>query len=94
MCYKDCYKECLPELYKLLQLYNLVALPSATAKRTFSAMRQIKSWTRVNLTANSLSNKMFVNLHKQRIGNVNLETVASDFIARSERRKSYFGRFI
>ena len=93
MCYKDCYKECLPELHKLLQLYNSVALSSATAVRTFSTMRRIKSWTRANMTANSLSNKMFANLHK-RIGNVNLETVASDFIARSERRKSFFGRFI
>ena len=36
------------------------------------------------MTANSLSNKMFANLHKQRIDNVNLETVASDFIARSK----------
>ena len=40
------------------------------------------------MTANSLSNKMFANLHKQRIDNVDLETVASDFIA------SYFGRYI
>ena len=95
MCSKDCYKECLPELHKLLQLYSSIALSSATAERTFSAMRRrIKSWTRSSMTANSLSNKMFANLHKQRIDNVNLETVASDFIARSERRKSYFGRFI
>ena len=93
-CSKDCYKECLPELHKLLQLYNSVALSSATAERTFSAMHRIKSWTRSNMTANSLSNKMFDNLHKQRIDNVDLETVASDFIARLERRKSYFGRFI
>ena len=94
ICCKDCYKECLPELHKLLQLYDSVALSSATAERTFSAMRRIKSWTRSNMTANSLSNKVFANLHKQRIDNFNLETVANDFIARSERRKSYFGRFI
>ena len=85
MCSKDCYKECLPELHKLLQLYNSVALSFATAERTFSAMRRIKSWTRSNMTA---SNKMFDSLHKQRIDNVNLETVASDFIAQSERLKN------
>ena len=65
MCSKDCCKECLPELHRFLQLYNSVALFSATAERTFSAMCRIKSWTKSNMTANSLSNKMFANLHKQ-----------------------------
>ena len=59
MCSKDCYKECWPELHKLLQLYSLIALSSATAEPTFSAMRRIKSCTRSIMTGNSLSNKIF-----------------------------------
>ena len=90
---KECHKECLPELYKILQLYNSIALSSATAERTFSRMRRIKTWLRSNMTANSLSNKMFANLHNERMGTINIEKIASEFIKRSERRKNYFGRF-
>ena len=57
---KECHKECLPELHKILQLYNSVALSSATAERTFSTMRRIKTWLRSNMTANSLSNKILL----------------------------------
>ena len=45
------------------------------------------------MTANSLSNKMFANLHKERMDTINIEKIASEFIERSERRKKYFGRF-
>ena len=90
---KECHKECLPELHKILQLYNSVALSSATAERTFSTIRRIKTWLRSNMTANFLSNKMFANLHKERMDTINIEKIASEFIERSERRKNYFGRF-
>ena len=93
MASKECHKECLPEIHKLLQLYNSVALSSATAERTFSTMRRIKTWLRSNMTANSLSNRMFANLHKERIDNINLEKVAIEFVARSERRQNHFGKF-
>ena len=36
-------KECLPEIHELLKLYNAMALASATAERSFSVMRRIKS---------------------------------------------------
>ena len=90
---KECHKECLPELHKILQLYNSVALSSATAERTFSTIRRIKTWLRSNMTANFLSNKMFANLHKERMDTINIEKIAGGFIKRSERRKKYFGRF-
>ena len=93
MASQECHKECLPQTHKLLQMYNSVALSSATAERTFSTMRRIKTWLQSNMTANSLSNRMFASLHKERIDHINLQKVAKEFVARSERRNKYFGAF-
>ena len=70
------YRFSLPEIHKLSQLlYNSMVLSSATAERTFSTMRCIKSWLRSNMVANNLSNRIFANLQKEHIGDINIETV-------------------
>ena len=74
---KECRKECSSELFNLLQLCNSVALSYATTERTFSAIHRKKSWLRPNMTVNGLSNKIFANLHKQRVENINSEDVAT-----------------
>ena len=51
---KQSSKETLPEIHKLLCLYNSVPLGSATAERSFSAMRRIKSWLRSMMSGNRL----------------------------------------
>lgn len=53
---KQSSKETLPETHKLLCLYHTVPLGSATAERSFSAMRRIKSWLRSAMSENSLNN--------------------------------------
>lgn len=90
---KQSSKECLPEVHKLLKLYNSVPLVSATAERTFSVMRRLKSWLRSTLTANSLNNKMFASIHRDRMDDVSSEKIAREFVANSQERRNYFGRF-
>lgn len=90
---KQSSKECLPEVHKLLKLYNSVPLVSATAERTFSVMRRLKSWLRSTLTANSLNNKMFASIHRDRMDDVSSEKIAREFDANSQERRNYFGRF-
>ena len=38
---------------------------SATAGRTFSVMRQVKSWLRSAMSSNTLNNRLFVQYHTQ-----------------------------
>jgi len=52
-------KDCLPQIHKLLKLYMSVPLGSATAERTFSAMRRVKSWLRSAMSSNTLNNRLF-----------------------------------
>lgn len=90
---KSTSKECLPQLHQLLKLYTTVPLGSATAERSFSAMRRIKSWLRSTMTANSLNNRMFCTLQKDRTDDVCTSKIAKEFIARNDQRRRYFGTF-
>ena len=46
MNFKPSFKKCAPQVHTLLLLYNSVGFLSATAERSFSAMRRIKTWLR------------------------------------------------
>ena len=76
---KPTSKKCLSEIHKLLQIYFSIALVSASSERSFSVMRRIKTWLRTSTTDNSLNNRMFANIHKNLLDNINLQAVADDF---------------
>ena len=86
-------KECLPELDKLMKLYMSVPLGSATAERTFSAMRRVKSWLRSTMSSSTLNNRMFGTIQKRRMDEVSVLHVAKDFAEVNEQRRMYFGHF-
>ena len=56
-------KECLSEVHKVLTFYMSIPISSATAERSFSVMRRIKSWLRSTMSENSLNNRMFAAIH-------------------------------
>ena len=91
--HRESTKECLSEVHKVLTFYMSVPISSATAERSFSVMRRIKSWLRSTMSENSLNNKMFATIHKDRIDAVDSERVATVFVASSKQRRRYFGQF-
>lgn len=88
---KPVSKTTLTELHKLIVLYKTYAMSSATAERSFSAMRRIKSWLRSRMSDNMLTNCMFAMIHKYRIDAVDIPEVMRDFISVSTQRQNYFG---
>ena len=86
-------KESLPQIHKLLKLYLSMPLNSATAERTFSAMRRVKSWLRSTMSSNSLNNRMFSTIHKHRMDEVSAFDVAKEFVEVNEERMVHFGHF-
>ena len=64
--HRESTKECLSEVHKVLTFYMSVPISSATAERSFSVMRRIKSWSRSTMSENSLNSKMFATIHKDR----------------------------
>jgi hypothetical protein len=89
---KASIKTICPNLHSLLILYHSFALSSATAERTFSVMRRVKSYLRTTMSANSLNNFMFATIHKDLMDEISVKKVAEEFINQTEERKNYFGK--
>ena len=85
-------KQC-SEVHKLIKLYYTIPLTSASCERTFSAMRRLKTWLRVNTEANHLNNIMFANIQKKDLDKVDIKSIATEFSEKNERRMDYFGKF-
>ena len=56
-------------------------------------MLHVKSGLGSEMTANSLSNRRFAVIYKERIDDNNTEQVAKDFIATVQRRKTILRRY-
>ena len=72
---------------------NTLPLTSATAERTFSAMRRLKNYMRATMTQKRLNNIMLMHCHKDRVDALDLITVAKTFIDANDRRQKFFGSF-
>jgi len=92
MNFKPSFKKCAPQVHTLLLLYNSVGFSSATAERSFSAMRRIKTWLRSTMSANTLNNSMFAVLHKPAMDALDTTKLAKVFISTHERKEKYFGK--
>ena len=85
---KTISKESLPETHKFLVLLSTYPMSLATAERTFSVMRQIKTWLRSRTGPGVLTNYMFAVIHKQRMDDVDIQKVAREFVSKALQRKT------
>ena len=81
------------ELHLLLRLYLTIPVTTASAERTFSAMKRLKTYLRSSMTQERLNHVLILNSMKARIGNIDLVQIAKSFISVNERRHNYFGKF-
>ena len=52
------------EVNKLLRLYLTVPMTNATAERSFSTLRRVKTYLRSTMTEKHLNHVIFLNIHK------------------------------
>ena len=78
---------------RLLRIYLSIPLSSASAEKTFIAMRRLKSWIRAKAGANHLKNIMFANFHKENMDETDIAEVAREFIQANSKREHFFGKF-
>ncbi len=81
------------EIHKLLRIYLTVPMTSATAERTFSSLRRLKTYLRSTMTQKRLNNVLLLHTHKERTDKINLVSIAKDFVTCNERRTNYFGYY-
>ena len=66
---------------------------TATAERSFSLARRIKSWMRSRMMANRFNSMAILHAHKHITDSLNLREVAEEFVSKSSNRKFIFGKF-
>lgn len=86
-------KTMLAEVDQLLRIYLTVPLTSATAERSFSTLRRLKSYLRSTMTQKRLNHVMLLHTHKENFDDLNLHQIAQDFASRNNRRVQFFGKF-
>lgn len=86
------YKCMLGEVDKLLQLYFTFPVTTATAERSFSSLRRIKTFLRSSMTHCRLNNLFLLYIHTSRTDQLDLSAIAAQFVSVHSRRMCYFGK--
>ncbi|CAM1307975.1 ZMYM1 (predicted) [Pycnogonum litorale] len=81
------------EVGKLLKMYLTIPVTSATAERSFSALRRLKTYLRNTMTEKRLNNVVFLNVHCNLADKTDLTLIAKAFVKVNDRRLNYFGHF-
>ena len=86
-------KTMLVEVNKLIHIYYTIPLTSATAERSFSTLRWLKSYLRSTMSQRRLNHLVLLHIHKNITDQIDLQSIAADFVNRNTRRINYFGQF-
>ena len=78
------------EVVKLVKIFMIILITIATAERSFSALRRLKTYLRSTMTQSRLNNIL---CHKEMTDAIDLTAIAKYFIAANEKRKTFFGVF-
>ena len=81
------------EVVKLVKIFMIIPITTATAERSFSALRRLKTYLRSTMTQSRLNNILLLHCHKEMTDAIDLTAIAKDFIAANEKRKTFFGVF-
>jgi hypothetical protein len=82
------------EVSKLMELFLLLPVTSATAERSFSGLRRLKTFMRTCMSQELLNSLAILHVHKRMTCQLDVKfNAAKEFIARSPHRLSSFGSF-
>jgi hAT family C-terminal dimerisation region len=81
------------EICKLLRLLLMIPVASATAERSFSALRRLKTYTRSTMTAARLTHIALLHVHQDRTDKLNDELTMQAFVYAVDLREQTFGKF-
>ena len=65
---------------------------NSISERSFSAMRPLHTYLRIDMGSSHLKNAMVLHIHEDRLDKLSMVDVANDFAFESDHRKSLFGR--
>ncbi|XKL68810.1 hypothetical protein PGB90_006579 [Kerria lacca] len=77
------------EIFRLITIMLTIPVTSVTCKRSFSAMRRIKTYLRNSLSAEGLNYVSVLNIHQY--VDINLDPLIEELISREPKRVSTYG---
>ena len=86
-------KDTFREIDTLVRLFFTIPITTCTAERSFSSLRRIKTYLRSTMTEQRLNNVLILNAYKEETDQLDIQEIASMFIAVNDRRRAFFGHF-
>ena len=81
----------LPQVKALLRALLVIPASTATPERSFSALRRLKSWLRATMGQERLNALAIAHVHGDRVKNVSIDSLITEFVSKSDSRKLTFG---
>ncbi len=85
------FKRMLGEVHRVLKIYFTFPVTTATAERSFSSLKRIKTFLRNSMTQSRLNNLFILYIHPTRIEDL-VSQIAKEFISVNTRRLNNFGK--
>ncbi|MGH0123253.1 UNVERIFIED_CONTAM: hypothetical protein FKN15_011472 [Acipenser sinensis] len=76
-----------------LRLFLIISASSASAERSFSCLRRLKTYLRATTTAQRLNSVAVLHTHKDRCTNLDLREIGNIFASKNEEQRDLFGKF-
>ena len=91
----DCLslRQLFSDVIKLVKLYLTVPLSNATADRSLSTLRRVKTYLCSCMTQEHLNHFVMLHGHKVFTDRLSLIEIARSFVGANERRQILFGKF-
>ena len=80
-------------VWSVVMLLLVLPATNATSKRSFSALRWVKTYLRTAMSQERLNNLMVLHVHKEQVDGLELAKVAREFVSGREGRLRMFGSF-
>ena len=82
-----------PVLKEYMKLLLVNPASSATAERSFSSLRRLKTWLRNSMCQMRLNSCAVCSAHVEALDNTDITKLAADFVSRVDMRENIFGKF-
>jgi hypothetical protein len=90
----DTVRQMFDQVITMVKLYLSIPVSTATAERTLSVLRRLKTYLRTDMSQKRLNNAlMLLHVHKDYTDKLDMIKIANDFVQSNERRRRYFDIF-
>ena len=89
----DTVQQMFDQVITMVQPYLSIPVSTATAERTFSVLRRLKTYLRTDMSQKRLNNALLLHVHKDYTDKLDMIKIANDFVQSNERRRRYFDIF-